>query len=193
MNERDPLQRFKASLARAEQAGMILPNAFSLATTGTEGRPSVRMMLLKGVGTRGFIFYTHLKSRKGKELAKNPQVCLCFWWPLLKEQVRVEGRVKRISDNEADKYFATRPRGSQLGAWASKQSETLTTRRELLEEMERLGNRYRGKKVPRPPFWSGFVVIPDEIEFWFDRPNRLHERILYVRRGKSWKQMLLYP
>ncbi len=193
MSKLDPIQRFKASLTRAERAGITLPNAFSLATTGAGKKPSVRMMLLKGVDTRGFIFYTNLKSRKGKELVKNPHASLCFWWPPLEEQVRVEGRVKRIGGGEADEYFATRTRGSQLGAWASKQSETLAERRELLKEMGRVRNRYRGKEVPRPPFWSGFVVIPDKIEFWFDRPDRLHERILYTRRGKSWKRVLLYP
>ena len=193
MAQTDPIQRFKTSLTRAERTGMTLPNAFSLATAARGRKPSVRMMLLKGVDTRGFLFYTNLKSRKGKELVENPHVSLCFWWPPLKEQVRVEGKVRRIQGGEADEYFATRPRGSQLGAWASKQSETLTTRQNLLKEMERLRKLYKGKEVPRPPFWSGFVVIPDKIEFWFGRPDRLHERILYTRHGKSWKRTLLYP
>lgn len=193
MSKLDPIQRFKASLARAERSGMTLSNAFSLATTGKGGEPSLRMMLLKGVETRGFIFYTNLESRKGKELARNLNVSLCFWWPFLKEQVRVEGKVRRLPASEADEYFSTRPRGSQLGAWASRQSKVLASRRELLKEVERLEKLYREKKVPRPPFWAGFVVIPEKIEFWFERPNRLHERILYTRHEKNWKSCLLYP
>lgn len=193
MNEPNPIERFKRAMARAEAAGVGLPNAMSLATVSSEGKPSLRMMLLKSVDARGFIFYTHLKSRKGEELAKRSFASLCFWWPPLEEQVRIEGGVKRVSDAESDAYFATRPRGSQLAAWASRQSGRLPSRKTLLARVERLGKFYEGKKVPRPPFWSGFLLVPERIEFWFGRPDRLHERILYVRQGKSWKQTLLYP
>lgn len=193
MNESDPIQRFKASMKRAERAGITLPNAMSLATASPEGKPSVRMMLLKGVDERGFIFYTNLNSRKGQEFNQRPVASLCFWWPPLEEQVRIEGRVERVSETEADAYFATRPRGSQLAAWASKQSEILPSRETLLAEVEKLRKLYEGKEVPRPPFWSGFLLVPERIEFWYGRPDRLHERILYARQGKGWLTTLLYP
>ena len=191
--ERDPLPRFIEALRRAEKAATELPNAMALATRGRDGRPSVRMMLLKGVDERGFVFYTNLESRKGRELAKEKQAALCFWWPALKEQVRVEGWVKPVSAAEADAYFATRPRGSQIAAWASLQSEELKSREELTAAVERVKKRYEGKQVPRPSFWSGFILVPEKIEFWFDRPDRLHERLLYTRQGKRWVTSRLYP
>ena len=189
----NPIRRFQDTLARAESARIPLPNAFSLATVGGKGQPSVRMMLLKEIDKKGFVFYTNLESRKAREIEKNPRAALCFWWPALKEQVRVEGALLPVGRAEADAYFSTRPRGSQIGAWASLQSETLSSRKELIQAVERVKKRYHGKPVPRPPFWSGFTVVPDRMEFWFDRTDRLHERILYARRGGGWDLALLYP
>jgi len=193
MQASDPIKKFKESLARAEAEGILLPNGMSLATVGKEGKPTVRMMLLKGVDERGFIFYTNLNSRKARELATCPKASLCFWWPSLEEQVRVEGTVEPVKERDADAYFVSRPRGSQLAAWASQQSEPLSSREALLTEVEKLRKRYEGREIPRPPFWSGFVLVPERIEFWFGRPDRLHERILYERKGKEWTEELLYP
>jgi len=189
----NPIERFKASLARAEASGITLPNAMSLATAGKDGRPSVRMMLLKGADERGFVFFTNLNSRKASELATCSYASLCFWWPSLEEQVRVEGSVEKVEGKEADTYFASRPRGSQLAAWASRQSEALPARDELLVEVEKFRRQFEGKPIPRPPFWSGFLLIPDRIEFWLGRPDRLHERTLYERQGREWIAKLLSP
>lgn len=193
MRNIDPIERFNIAMARAEASGIKLPNAMTLATAGADGKPSSRMMLLKGADARGFVFYTNLKSRKGGELEKNPNVSLCFWWPALEEQVRIEGKIKKVSDREADEYFATRPRGSQIGAWASEQSRTLESREELLKRAAELEKKYHGKPVPRPPYWSGFITEPAQIEFWFGKPDRLHERYLYTRQGKGWNLEQLYP
>lgn len=193
MKNIDPVDRFNIAMARAEASGIKLPNAMSLATANAGGKPSVRMMLLKGADSKGFVFYTNLKSRKGRELEKNANVSLCFWWPVLEEQVRVEGKIKRVSDKEADEYFASRPRGSQIGAWASEQSSTLESRDGLLKQVSELEKKYHGKNVPRPPFWSGFVVEPSRIEFWFGKPDRLHERYLYTKQGKNWNLEQLNP
>lgn len=189
----NPIQKFRRSLARAEAKGLALANAMCLATARRQGKVSSRMMLLKGVSERGFIFYTNLNSRKARELKANPSASVCFWWPSLGEQVRIEGRVKPVSDHEADLYFASRPRESQIAAWASRQSKTLKSRKKLLEEFERLKKFYRGKRVPRPPFWSGFILVPRRIEFWHSRSHRLHDRILFRRRGKNWIHERLYP
>jgi pyridoxamine 5'-phosphate oxidase len=189
----DPIAAFRSSMKRAARSGAILPNAMCLATAGPHRQPSARMMLLKGFDKKGFVFYTNLGSRKAAELANSPRASLCFWWPSLEEQVRIEGRVRRVSAKEADAYFQARPRGSQIGAWASRQSQTLASREELLGAFHFYQQKFKGRKIPRPPFWSGYILLPQAIEFWFGMPDRLHERIRFVRRGKHWRKEALYP
>ncbi len=193
MKPHNPIALFKRALKRAEKARLPLPNAMSLATVGRNGKPSCRMMLLKGANEQGFVFYTNLGSRKVRELIANPHASLCFWWPQLAQQVRVEGKIRKVSSREADRYFATRPRGSQIGAWISRQSMPLGSRQALLDAFKKTTLLYRGKKVPRPSFWSGFVLAPKKIEFWFGKTNRLHDRIIYARSGKRWKAQRLHP
>jgi pyridoxamine 5'-phosphate oxidase len=165
----------------------------ALATADAAGQPSVRMVLLRGVDERGFVFHTNYHSRKSRELTENPRAALCINWHTLEEQIRVEGPVERLSDEESDAYFLTRPRGSQLGAWASKQSGLLASRETLEEEYRAIERQFEGKDVPRPPFWGGFRIVPVQIEFWFGRPDRLHDRLLYVREGGGWRIERLYP
>lgn len=191
--EQNPIDRCRASLARAEEAGVDMPDAMALATVDSDGRPSVRIMLLKNIDERGFVFYTNLESRKGKELASNSRAAVCFWWPPLEEQIRAEGVVEAVDDAEADSYFASRPRGSQLGARVSMQSDVLPSREELLNAYEEEKRRYEGRTIPRPSHWSGFRLIPDRIEFWHGKPDRLHERYLYTLRGEEWILEELYP
>lgn len=189
----DPIQRFGQLYELAKDAYPEEPNAAVLATVGADGRPSARVVLLKGFGAEGFVFYTNLESRKGRELRAHPVAALCFYWPRLHQQVRVEGAVEQVADAQADAYFATRERGSQIGAWASAQSSPLSARKELESRVEELNKRFAGKPIPRPPFWSGFRLVPDRIEFWSSRPNRLHDRVLYERRAGTWFTGLLYP
>ena len=189
----DPIARFITLLEDAKRTDPAEPTAFILATAGVDGKPSARVVLLKGVDKRGFVFYTNLESRKAKELMAVKFAALCFYWPPLGQQVRVEGSVDRTSDAEADAYFATRPRGAQLGAWASKQSEPLSGRAELEEKLKAFEEEFAGRQVPRPPFWSGFRVIPDRIEFWEYREDRLHDRTLYSNRDGTWAVQKLYP
>jgi len=193
MEEMNPIARFQAALASAEARGVPLANAMALATADANGRPSVRMVLLKGVDERGFVFYTNLGSRKARELRDRPFASLCFHWATLEEQVRIEGRVEQVSDEEADAYFATRPRGSQVGAWASKQSETLDDPARFHEAVREIEARYAGGPVPRPPFWSGFLVRPETIEFWYGKPDRLHDRMVFTRTPDGWSLRRLYP
>lgn len=187
------IERFKTQLAAAEGANLHLANACSLATVDAAGRPRVRMVLLKDVDTQGFVFYTNMKSRKARELTANPHASLLFWWGPLEQQVSVGGTVSAVDDAEADAYFATRPRGSQLAAWASQQSAVLASRDDLMAEYERYQARYEGQEVPRPPHWSGYRLAPDRIEFWYGAESRLHERREYVRSGDGWTEQLLNP
>ena len=189
----DPIARFKELLAQAAQLGVEPHNAAALATAGNDRQPMARMVLLKDVDEAGFVFYTNLQSPKARQIAENPRASLCFWWAQLKRQVRIDGRIELVSDAEADEYFATRPRGSQIGAWASPQSGELASREELMTAVAALDAKYRDQPLPRPPYWSGYRLVPERIEFWKDQPDRLHERELYTRDGSSWKITLLAP
>jgi pyridoxamine 5'-phosphate oxidase len=189
----EPFRRFGELFQRARQTDLHEPTAMALATASGDGRPSVRMVLLKEFDERGFVFYTNLGSRKAGELAANPFAALCFHWQPMEVQVRIEGRVEPVTTEEADAYYASRARGSRIGAWASKQSTRLDTYDTLAERVKEIEAEYEGKEIPRPPFWSGFRVVPERIELWFGRPSRLHERELYVRTDRGWTKELLYP
>jgi pyridoxamine 5'-phosphate oxidase len=192
----DPLARFAELLERAKQTpGIAEATGMTLSTVGADGRPSARIVLLKGMDRQGFVFYTNYNSCKGREILARPSVALTFWWPQLESQVRIEGDAAPVPISEADAYFATRPRGSQLGAWASDQSAELPSRAALEEKLAEVTRRFEGGPVPRPPHWSGFRVTPLAIEFWKNRPNRLHERDLYRRENPTapWTLRLLNP
>jgi pyridoxamine 5'-phosphate oxidase len=192
----DPIALFEQWLADAQnlpREQIPEPTAFALATTSDSGQPSVRMLLLKGVDRDGFVFYTNLESRKGRELAANRRAAMNFHWAPLERQVRIDGRVVPVSNEEADAYFATRPRGSQIGAWASRQSRPMERATDLDTRVAEFERKFEGRDVPRPAFWSGYRLQPSAIEFWKGRPNRLHERQLYVREGDGWRVQLLYP
>jgi pyridoxamine 5'-phosphate oxidase len=189
----DPLALFDEWLAEARASEPNDPEAMALATATKDGRPSVRIVLLKGHGRDGFVFYTNQLSRKGAELAENPRAALLFHWKSLRRQVRVEGPVGTLSAAEADAYFASRSRDSQLGAWASDQSRPLETRALFEQRYEEMRGKFEGGDVPRPPHWGGYRVTPETIEFWTDRPHRLHERRLFTHTPGGWRQGLLYP
>jgi len=190
----DPIRRFGLLLERAIETGIPEPTAMALATADTAGRPSVRMVLLKDFDADGFAFYTNRESRKGMELAENPWAALCFHWQTLEAQVRVEGRVEAVSTSEADAYFASRGRGSQVGAWASIQSRPLETPDRLHERVAEIEARFVGRAIPRPGYWSGYRVRPERLEFWTGRPDRLHEREVYIQGPRGdWRLELLYP
>jgi pyridoxamine 5'-phosphate oxidase len=189
----DPLALFDEWFAEARASEPNDPEAMALATAGREGEPSVRMVLLKGYGPDGFVFYTNEQSAKGGQLRENPRAALLFHWKSLRRQVRIEGAVERVSDQQSDSYFASRSRDSQLGAWASDQSRPLESRAVFEQRYEEMKRRFDGQSVPRPPHWGGYRVRPERIEFWTDRPHRLHERRLFVRQGDAWTEGLLYP
>ena len=189
----DPLQLFDAWFAEARASEINDPEAMALATSSADGRPSVRMVLLKGHGPDGFVFYTNAQSAKADQLRENPRAALLFHWKSLRRQVRVEGAVERVSGSEADAYFATRARDSQLGAWASDQSRPLDSRETFEARFEEVRRRFEGADVPRPPHWGGYRVVPERIEFWTDRQYRLHERRLFTRLAEGWSEGLLYP
>jgi pyridoxamine 5'-phosphate oxidase len=189
----DPIALFAAWLREAEEAGVEVPETMTLATADSEGAPSARMVLLKGVDPDGFVFYSGYVSRKAGELERNPRAALVFYWRPLGKQVRVEGRVERVSESESAAYFSIRPRGSQIAAWASQQSEPLAGRDELDRRYAELEREYEGRDVPLPPHWGGFRLRPDAIEFWQHRANRLHDRIRYTRARGGWRSELLSP
>ncbi len=187
------IERFKAGFDQAVEAGIPEPTAMTLSTVGDDARPAGRVVLLKGYDADGFVFYTNTLSRKGDQLAANPQASLVFWWRENEQQVLIEGRAHPVTDAEADAYFASRPRGSQIGAWASKQSSELDSRQTLVDRVAELEAKYEGRDIPRPPHWSGYRVDPDRIEFWYGREFRLHERVLFTVGDGGWERKLLYP
>ena len=191
MTLRELLDRFETEMARAAKAGVEEPTACALATAA--GRPSVRMVLLKGADERGFVVYTNLESRKGRELATTAWASLCFWWPPIHTQVRVEGQVETVSRGEADAYYALRPRAKQVSAWASRQSEPLPSRDALLARAREIETAYEGKPIPRPDYWTGIRIVPDRIEFWYGHEDRLHERLEYHLERGVWVARILSP
>jgi pyridoxamine 5'-phosphate oxidase len=189
----DPFHLFDEWFAEARAGEPNDPEAMALATADGDGRPSVRMVLLKGHGPDGFIFYTNEQSTKGDQLAANPRAALLFHWKSLRRQVRIDGAVDRVPDAQADAYFSSRARDSQLGAWASDQSRALDQRATFEQRFDQVKQRYEGQDVPRPAHWRGYRVVPERIEFWSDRPHRLHDRRLFTLGNSGWSEGLLYP
>jgi len=189
----DPIDLFQLWFEAAQESGILLPDAMSLATASPDGFPSVRMVLLKRVDQDGFVFYTTFGSQKAQELDVNPHAALCFHWAILQRQVRIAGPVERISEEQSADYFATRSRGSQLGAWASRQSEPLPARSDLEDRVREIDEECSDGDIPLPPFWGGYRLAPERIEFWQGRADRLHDRLRFLRDGPGWTTQRLYP
>jgi pyridoxamine 5'-phosphate oxidase len=192
MSSADPVTRFLEAVERARSLDVDTAPV-TLATVGGDGRPAARIVLLRHTDSRGFVFHTNYNSRKGRELAATPFAALCIHWPTLEEQIRVEGAVARLPADESDAYFAGRPRGSQIGAWASEQSAELPSREALEARYREIEQRFQDREVQRPPFWGGFRLTPNRVEFWYGRPDRLHDRLVYQRDGEGWGVTRLYP
>lgn len=189
----DPFKQFLSWYNDAVQAGIKLPDAMTLATVTPQGRPSARMVLYKGMNDKGLRFYTNYQSKKGWELSQNAFAALVFYWSQLDRQIRVEGRVEKVSEGDSDEYWVSRPRESQIGGWASEQSTVVSNRDVLEKKFQELNLKYEGKNIPRPPHWGGFCLIPDRFEFWMAGPHRLHDRFSYEKKGQKWEISRLAP
>jgi pyridoxamine 5'-phosphate oxidase len=189
----DPFRQFEKWFKKAEQIVQRLPNAMALATSTSDGKPSVRMVLLKGFDKQGFVFYTNYESQKAEDLAGNPRASLLFYWSELDRQIRINGTVTKVSRAESEAYFNTRPLDSQLGAWASRQSEVIPDREVLESRVKDLAEKYEGRPIPTPPFWGGYRLVPDSVEFWQERAGRLHDRLRYRKQGSDWVLERLSP
>ena len=193
-DEQNPIVLFKKWFAVAEKSEINDPNALSLATSSSDGMPSVRMVLLKGLSEKGFVFYTNFNSKKGSDLKKNPKASMCFHWKSLRRQIRISGKTVVVDNKEADEYYNSRAYGSRIGAWASSQSQTMNNRNEFINKIKEFEKKYPDQKnVPRPPHWSGWRVEPDNIEFWLEIKNRIHERLNYRKKNGEWLREILYP
>jgi pyridoxamine 5'-phosphate oxidase len=190
---REPLLHFQDFLKEAQDAGLSEPTGMSLASVGENGKPSVRTVLFKGLYQNGLTFYTNYEGRKGQELTARPQAALSFWWPSMEKQIRFEGNVEKLPRDVSEAYFATRPRLSQIGAWTSQQSKEIPNLEALIVKQKEVEKKFEGKTIPCPPFWGGYVLVPEEIEFWIGRPGRLHERYVYKKLSQGWHTFMRSP